>query len=610
MDIEGYAVAKVLESLSLTDHLVAHIALRDREPIWDGSVYVYKDTGNHKNENLKGRVPIQIKGELATNRKKFGSSVKYPIDVNNLKQYLTDGGAIFFVVRINKEQEKFQIYAEKLLPFTIKKLLPCSEEVKRVSVELSQFSTKETKKVNYFFNMLEDMKRQKSIIPLDHLQTLEELRQQASVERILITFTDVAVDKSNPYVYLMENKTFQYAELSGGMTIPIAELPPLDKLSSKSKAEISCAGQVFFDSFTREYTREKETLSIGKGISFIHATGAQTSSFNFSAEGTLHEAITDATFFCKFLENKVFYIDKTPVKLELAQDKHDDDLGQHISYLKKYINSLQYLENALHAVGFNEEITLSELSQDDEEAINSLVTSIIFRRSVSLKDAPDQTHCFVMNIAKYSIMLLAKRISENKFHLVNFFSKHIVIEFENDIDETLPPKAPGVIVLTTDNFLTLDNINYDTIYSEITTFTDVDNKYHSAVNQLLLRMLLAFDQKKNDKLLSCAMKIAKWLCATLGHGDDAIDTLNYFQVVKRQRDLTDSEKLKLTDIIINNPHDNALKTGVYIVLQDFPAAHKTFAQLSDTDQKGFSQWPIMNLWSEIKNPEQGDNDNG
>ena len=189
MDIEGYAVAKVLESLSLTDHLVAHIALRDREPIWDGSVYVYKDTGNHKNENLKGRVPIQIKGELATNRKKFGSSVKYPIDVNNLKQYLTDGGAIFFVVRINKEQEKFQIYAEKLLPFTIKKLLPCSEEVKRVSVELSQFSTKETKKVNYFFNMLEDMKRQKSIIPLDHLKTLEELRQQASVERILITFT-------------------------------------------------------------------------------------------------------------------------------------------------------------------------------------------------------------------------------------------------------------------------------------------------------------------------------------------------------------------------------------------------------------------------------------
>ena len=76
MNIEGYAAAKVLESLALTDRLVAHISLRDKEPIWDGFVYVYTDAGSHKNASLKGRVPIQIKGELATSKKKFGSNIK------------------------------------------------------------------------------------------------------------------------------------------------------------------------------------------------------------------------------------------------------------------------------------------------------------------------------------------------------------------------------------------------------------------------------------------------------------------------------------------------------------------------------------------------------
>ena len=69
MDIEGYAVAKVLESLAITEHLVGYISLRDKEPVWDGFVYIYTDRVNHKKENLKGRVPVQIKGQLTTKKK-------------------------------------------------------------------------------------------------------------------------------------------------------------------------------------------------------------------------------------------------------------------------------------------------------------------------------------------------------------------------------------------------------------------------------------------------------------------------------------------------------------------------------------------------------------
>lgn len=597
MDIEGYAAAKVLEALALTDRLVAHISLRDKEPIWDGFVYVYTDADKHKKENLKGRVPIQIKGELATNKKKFGSNIKYSIDVVDLNHYLEDGGAVFSVVRINKDQKSFQIYAIKLLPYTIKKLLSDAEGQKHISVQLSAFPKKESQKINYFFNMIDDMRKQSSVIQFDHLKTLEELQQNFTVARVTISFTDTAVDEKNPYMYLMENSVFQYAELPDGMTFPIAELPPIEKLSAQSQAEVTCGGQIFFDSFSQEFTREQRTILLGRCISIVYdLTGVASAKFNFTANGTLKEIINGASFFCKFLEESVFYIDKKPITFSIADNKNNTLLKQRMGDFKKYIKALKNLDAALTSVGFHNDLTLSELSQQDKDALDNLVASIIFHRPVSLKNAPDHHHHYVMNLSDHNILILAVRVSENKFRLANFFSKGTVLRFDDSVSEAFGKKAPGVIVLGTDDFLTLDNIDYDIIYSEITTFTEVDNKYYSAVNSLLLRMLLAFDQKVNNELLTCAIKIAEWLCSLDAYSDDAIDTLNYLQAVSRQRDLNDAERTRLSDIIKANPQNNALAAGCYIVLQDFAGAERAFAQLSEEEQNNFSQWPIMNLW--------------
>ena len=41
--------------------LSPHTNRNDRTPSWDGFVLVYQNA-SHKNENLLGRVPIQVKG--------------------------------------------------------------------------------------------------------------------------------------------------------------------------------------------------------------------------------------------------------------------------------------------------------------------------------------------------------------------------------------------------------------------------------------------------------------------------------------------------------------------------------------------------------------------
>ena len=68
--------------------------------------------------------------------------------------------------------------------------------------------------VNFFFNFLNDMVKQKSIATLNSLQSLEELQSLMSIKRVTLSFTDTALSNGNPFKYLMENSVFEYAELS------------------------------------------------------------------------------------------------------------------------------------------------------------------------------------------------------------------------------------------------------------------------------------------------------------------------------------------------------------------------------------------------------------
>lgn len=59
--IETLSVNAVRDSIVTSDFLDQFIADNDKEPTWDGFVYIYGDKSKKKNK-LKGRLPVQIKG--------------------------------------------------------------------------------------------------------------------------------------------------------------------------------------------------------------------------------------------------------------------------------------------------------------------------------------------------------------------------------------------------------------------------------------------------------------------------------------------------------------------------------------------------------------------
>ena len=105
--IETLSVNAVRDSIVVSDYLDQFIADNDKEPSWDGFVYIYNDKSKKKSK-LKGRLPVQVKGTENSDHSK--EEISFPVSTTDLNNYLYDGGIVFFVVYIDSKGAKKQIY--------------------------------------------------------------------------------------------------------------------------------------------------------------------------------------------------------------------------------------------------------------------------------------------------------------------------------------------------------------------------------------------------------------------------------------------------------------------------------------------------------------------
>lgn len=95
MDIERKAVTKIEDVISSCDYLESQISSNDKGISWDGFIYVYKKRGDvHEKKDLYKSVRVQIKGQKKNVVK--SESIKYPVQIADLRNYLTEGGTVFF----------------------------------------------------------------------------------------------------------------------------------------------------------------------------------------------------------------------------------------------------------------------------------------------------------------------------------------------------------------------------------------------------------------------------------------------------------------------------------------------------------------------------------
>lgn len=71
--------------ISKTNILSSFINDGDKEPCWDGNIYIHENA-KHTKKNIK-RIPTQVKGRAAT-AKSVKESIKYGVSYDDLNAYI------------------------------------------------------------------------------------------------------------------------------------------------------------------------------------------------------------------------------------------------------------------------------------------------------------------------------------------------------------------------------------------------------------------------------------------------------------------------------------------------------------------------------------------
>ena len=224
------------------------IADNDKEPCWDGHLYLYSD-GKRDKEHLLGRVPVQIKGTEVTRFVTKGW--KYKLEKTDLKAYLHEP-TFFIVCQVKKNSKERKLFYRELLPNRVNTLLkdmgnndtrktlfhPLTEDLKEFEDQLKVFMSNSKKMVSFA-----DAK------PL----TMKDAVKQGIKDFSFVAPTKFS-DKLQFLKYLSTHRTYLYAKVSKELDIdmPLADGPSKLTFKRDDEGEVKVGDRVFFRNYRTE----------------------------------------------------------------------------------------------------------------------------------------------------------------------------------------------------------------------------------------------------------------------------------------------------------------------------------------------------------------------
>ena len=303
--IEKSAINYLIDELIVTKKLSPYISENDKEPSWDGNIYIYGEE-NFSKENLLGRVPVQVKGKQEKSKNLKKEKISYPVETVDLKNYLNDGGVIFFVILIDEENlKKRKIYYADLTPVRLKIELEKSKNQITKSIKFKEFSSDNQRKVCILLNCLENLKKQASFSDIP-LLTIDELNKN-NIERIEIPF--VSTKEEIPQKALLNSDIYLYARLKNSPIFqPVKVL--IDELETheKQKADISIDSKKYYSSI--EIIRKKDSTEfiIGESFSVTITENKKIAQLNYKNSDKIRILANDLEFMIHQIEKGYFWL--------------------------------------------------------------------------------------------------------------------------------------------------------------------------------------------------------------------------------------------------------------------------------------------------------------
>lgn len=591
--IEDRAISALENALLDCSRLHPYIKKDDKYPIWDGEVCLYKDS-RINNEDLLGRVSIQIKGKKTSTiaRSKFTYSAK----VSDLRNYLKDGGVIYFVVGIDGNN-KTKIFYETL---TCVKLLIYLENVadgqKHCSIELKEFPSDVDRITNVFYNFNEDAKKQSSFNKKEMVFSMDEVRHKKGFEGFCISTSDTRrledFSIKNQLRAFHENEWFVYAKIDG-IQVPLKDKFTNFYLKGEIKQPVRVKETTYFDSFEVFPNYNSTKIVIGGTLVLTFYDNGNHINFNYTTPKHLSIHLKGLQFCNALLKESEFWLG----------DKHCllDSLNVPVSELQSELFRIEKLKQFLDILHIQDDIDASALTAEDWRQLRILIPAIVDGEYVKdLKIGGKDADGINIRVAigSLNISLFSYRITDNKYEVKDFFNTENLRACLTREEERYYCPIHGI--LTQNDFETLSNINYDKIVPD---YKEAYNQHYPEIgimaNNTLNYVLLAYDTKKDKRLLDTALSLCKWLenIPIEGISNNA-KQLDRLQIIKRERCFSEEEKNELYEIVDSDEAIVDDKISAYLLLGEQAHAERLFNKFSKEAQQLYKQEPIYHFWKE------------
>lgn len=602
MDCEQLATSAIIQAVSGTDKLKAFINSGDKEPSFDGYIYIYSNN-NYSKYNIK-RVSVQIKGKVT--KSKIKSTIKYPITVSDLKNYLSNGGVMFFVVYIDDTTKHVkQIYYSSLLPFKIKEILnEKKNNTNSISVKLKAFPDKKNQITDLFLNFYSDAQKQISFADRE-IPSIEDLQKQGILESLTISYISTDAKKeASSYPKLFNGKEiYLYANLKGGVaSIPVKYFEQISdiQLSCNKDISVGVKGVIYYDNITKTITADKEIYQIGSSITISHLNKANTlddddnskAIISIQLKGSLIQRIKSLQLIVAMIHEKSIELDGVPLPISFNEPELNKD---DLNFYKDILNNYQQALSVLKKLNVRDEIDIDNFSKEDFLKLDILIEAIGKGNPIkNVKGTNTPIVKFVFgNI--YLVLICEKRV-DGSYNLWDYFNKHINVYFLDEKQESIP--ASQYSILKANDFLTVNNLNLQKVIDDFKQIEPSQLLAESG-NEVMLEMLKAYDQSQNAELFLAIKQMSNWLKTLDGYLNSNAILINDLQIIRRERKLTYQEKEKLHQIV-DSTDDISFKIGALILLDEQEEAKKHLSTMDPINKEKFTSYPIFRFYSNNK----------
>ena len=593
MDLEKIATASVTESISVTDILSSFINEGDKEPSWDGNIYIHVNESKRK-EGIK-KVPVQVKGRQSDVFSK--EIIKYPVAVTDLENYLNDGGVVFFVVYISSDGRKKKIYYSSLLPVKIRNILRNNtKKNKKLSLEFNSFPEDNAEKVSLFLNFYDHMKKQTSFAKTT-LHSLDELEKQGVLEGVTFYANNYGKSNINNYNLLFEDEIYMYAHIKGSaIPQPLLDMPLDLHIAENVETEISVNGIVYYTGFQRIRSKDKAVLTIGKSVTISMVEKKQSLTIKFTPTSNLKYSVIDFEFILALYKYNQFEMMGHTLPLDpnrLFDEYKAQKLQENLEFRKNLIKVLNIFQ-------LDTDVDIDSFSEDDSRHSNLFIKGLVNNEPVDgLKEG--LPFALRLNYLESKVIIgLEKEEQPGTYRIYDYLGKPVKLWYRDDTGEGRTSKYD---FLEVDDFLKIPNIDYRDV---LQSYKDIlDENIYVRANWVLLKLLLAYDKSEDKRkdILDAAYGFAEWLY-NINICEETLELssrkLNFYQVLKRQGSLAKEQKEELFNIADNQQQNKMIRVGAYLLLDNQLAAERLFDELDTDVKQEFQMFPIFRFWVEDK----------